>query len=137
MVAALASKGGKPRKRLKVTVGELKTNFKEKSLHDFVSANTMILFERFDISTDFLSVDPCEWPKREDFQRGIQTCKAITVVNDSAERGVKLFTDYNEILSIGEEEKQFIIKVVQDYRGKYTSHRKSDLISNLFSVILE
>lgn len=105
------------------------SNFKSKNLHDFISSETMKFFKRFEISTEFLLCDPSEWPQREDYKKGFETCKAIHVVNDSAERAVKLFSDYNEKLTKNEEQKQLIPKVVQHYRQMFPSHKKSDLVN--------
>lgn len=115
-------------RRLKIDDLELESTFKTKNLSDFVSINTMKFFDRFDITTDFLTTDPSKWEGKEDFKQGVKTCEAIQVVNDSAERGVKLFSDYNQILSMDEEEKQFIVKVVQYYLQAFPSYNRSDLI---------
>jgi hypothetical protein len=37
-------------------------------------------------------------------------------VNDTVERGVKLFEDYNRLLTNNEEEKQFLLQVVEANR---------------------
>lgn len=50
------------------------------------------------------------------------------VVNDTAERGVKLMADYNKILSRNETEKQWILLVVSKYRELYQSYHKKDLL---------
>lgn len=117
-------------KRLEEKPNEMK-KYKNKHLNDFVSANTMKFFERLQICTDFLNVDPSQWTERADWQKGYETCKAIRVVNDVAERGVKLFTDYNNILTKDEEQKQFIVKVVKDYNEKFPSHKRSSLMSSV------
>lgn len=113
--------------RYDFNVNLFKSEFQKKKLHDFVSSETMEFFSRFDISTEFLSSDPSQWPQREDYKKGIDTCKAVHVVNDSAERGVKLFSDFNLKLTKDEEQKQFISKAVQHYRQIFPSHDKSVL----------
>jgi len=40
----------------------------------------------------------------------------LRAVNDTAERGVKLFDDYNRLLTNNEEEKQFLLQVVEANR---------------------
>lgn len=51
----------------------------------------------------------------------------LTVVNDPAERGVKLIEDYNQLLTKDEEDLQFLLQVVSEYRKKFKSHAKKDL----------
>lgn len=114
-------------KRLTATVPVIKSTFKFKQMSDFVSFNTRTLFERFRAPTDFLSLDPEEWGADESYKKAKNIFEHVHVVNDSAERAVKLFSEYNFILSKDEEEKQFIVNVVQEYRSKYPSFSKADL----------
>lgn len=119
-------------------VKRVHVNFTEKhieefiqyDLSDFVTSNTMKFFERFDIDVEFLKHDPDTWMDREDYKEARKRLKAMKVVNDSAERGVKLMADYNKILSKNEEEKQFILLVVSIFRQMYKSHNKKDLLED-------
>ena len=58
---------------------------------------------------DFLQKDPLEWEDDSSFQIGLEIVIKLQVVNDAAERRVKLMEDYNKILSRSEEEKQCTI----------------------------
>ena len=42
--------------------------------------------------------------------------KKFRVVNDTAERGAKLFDDFNKLITNNEEEKQFLLQVVEANR---------------------
>lgn len=75
-----------------------------------------------------MEADPSEWNEREDFLSGLQVSKNICVVNDPAERAVKLITDFNRSLTHDEEDKQYLIQVVEKYRKMYPSHTKSSLL---------
>lgn len=99
------------------------------NLSDFVSSNTEMFFARFGISFDFLHSDPSTWELNEDYQTGIEICRQMNVVNDTAERGVKFMKDYNRVLTTNEDEKQFLMQIVAAYREKYPSFKKSCLIS--------
>ncbi|KAK0066783.1 Protein FAM192A [Biomphalaria pfeifferi] len=50
------------------------------------------------------------------FEKDKQRINDLRVVNDTAERGVKLFEDYNRLLTKNEKEKQFILQVVEANR---------------------
>ena len=76
---------------------------------------------------DFLQKDPLEWDDDNSFQTGLEIIKKLKVVNDTAEREVKLMEDYNKILSRSEEEKQCILQIVSKYRKKYPDSMKSTL----------
>lgn len=101
--------------------------FIDYSISDFVTSNTMKFFERFNIEIEFLNHDPATWMDRQDYKEARNMLKLIKVVNDSAERGVKLMSDYIKILSKNEEEKQWILLIVSLFRQMYKSHNKKDL----------
>lgn len=105
-------------------------DFKNYSLSDFVSEKTKNFFNRFGLSTAFLELDPSTWGMAFDFEEGWTFCKELLVVNDTAERGVKFMKDYNKILTNDEEHKQLLLQVVEAYRKKYSSYKKSELLNN-------
>lgn len=96
-------------------------------LSDFVSYKTKFFFSCFDLCSDFFEVDPSEWEDNEDYQTANDFCQNLFVVNDAAERGVKFMNDYNRILTRDEEELQLVFQVVDSYRKKFPSHKKSAL----------
>lgn len=102
--------------------------FKKYSLCNFVSEKTKNFFSRFSLSLEFLELDPSTWETSFAFDEGWTFCKDLLVVNDTAERGVKFIQDFNRILTNDEEEKQLLLQVVEAYRQKYPSHKKSDLM---------
>lgn len=99
----------------------------EYELHDFINENTSNFFKRFDISTDFLQKDPSEWNEMPEYQNAKQKLSELEVVNDFAERGVKLMKDFNKSSTKDEETKQFLLQVVSNYRQQYPDHSKSIL----------
>lgn len=48
----------------------------------------------------------------------------IKAVNDPAERGVKLITEYNDKLTLKDDQKQYILQIVDEYRKKYPDFKK-------------
>lgn len=51
----------------------------------------------------------------------------MRVVNDKAERGVKLIQDFNDTLTKDEDQKQFLLQVVTECRRLYPDTSKSTL----------
>lgn len=98
------------------------------NLSDFVSYKTKHFFGAFGLSTEFLKHDPSIWEVNEDYQDALDVCRNLFVVNDTAERGVQFMNDYNRILTKDEEQNQFILQCIEEYRRKCPSHNKSDLI---------
>jgi hypothetical protein len=84
----------------------------------------MNLFEALKLSRVFLDSDPEQWPGHADFEEARETVQALKVVNDSAERAVKLASDFNEVLTRDEDERQIIYQVVEYHRKLYTEPLK-------------
>ena len=57
------------------------------------------LFARFSINTNFLSKNPITWNDDPGYKSGLEKLQKTVVVNDVAERGVKLIQEYNNILT--------------------------------------
>ncbi|KAL4113798.1 hypothetical protein QTP88_017371 [Uroleucon formosanum] len=100
--------------------------FIKKELHEFVSPETVNFFSRFKISADFIDFHPDNWKEREDYKKGINILTELSVINDVAERGVKLIQEYNSILTKDENQKQFLLQV-----------QISELITNIESADVE
>jgi hypothetical protein len=128
MVSALAKE---PENARNVRGDSNKVN-EEMCLADFVNTRSKKLFERFDIDMSFLSSPPSQWDEIEAYQVGMSQMQKLRVVNDTAERGVKLFKEFNTLLTKDEQEKQFLLQVVEANRKTVpTEATKSGVISGL------
>ncbi|XP_076298843.1 uncharacterized protein LOC143217957 [Lasioglossum baleicum] len=104
--------------------------YRDKKINHFISPHSKRLFEKFLIPTSFLGKDPCTWNNDPDFKIGMNIVQGLKVVNDIAERGVKLMEDYNQLLSRNEEEKQYILQTVMEYRKQYPDATKQSLLKD-------
>jgi hypothetical protein len=103
---------------------------KFKCISDFINSSSVQLFHRFNIKTDFLNEDPILWYNNQNFIQGLQKFSNLKVVNDAAERGVKLISDYNNLITKNEDQKQFLIQTIHDYRQRYPDAKKDTLRNN-------
>jgi len=129
MVGALNRDTNSPNentKRIQVQINKIPELFNN-GIEQFVSNETGRFFERFNLKDDFLKTDPLMWHKNENFVKGLELVNKLRVVNDSAERGVKLMEEYNQLLTKNEKQKQFVLQVVSDYRRKFPSTTKESL----------
>lgn len=69
-----------------------------------------------------------EWSNDVEYERGKKIAN-IKVTNDTAERGVKLVEDYNAKLSAKEEQKQYMLQIVADYRKMYPDSKKETIVN--------
>ncbi|XP_050521710.1 uncharacterized protein LOC126894618 [Daktulosphaira vitifoliae] len=114
------------------------TRILNENLEDFICGKSMQFFKRFNIDTSFLIIDPSLWSTDEHFKISIlilisifnNLINSINVVNDIAERGVKLMEEFNTKIANDEKQKQYLLQVVNDYRSKYPDFKKSILLDN-------
>ena len=93
------------------------------TLADFASSNSRFLLTALGPS-DFLDVDPAEWPARQDYQLARRRAESLNVVNDFAERGVALIQSYSAIITKDEEQRQFLLQVVEDHRRRFPEAKR-------------
>ena len=95
----------------------------DSKLEDFVSSNTIRFFEGIGLSSTFLNKDPNEWFGDSTYIVAKNIVEHIKVVNDNAERGVSLITEYNRLHTCNEEKtvstEQFLLQVVSSHRFRY------------------
>ena len=96
-----------------------------KGIHDFVTTSTKRFFQILDLSEEFLQYDPDEWGFQETYKLSQRIAQNVKVVNDLAERGVALMQTFNSSLTRSEEQKQFLLQVVEDHRKKFKTPTKS------------
>jgi len=84
---------------------------KEEIILDLVTERTKRVFRRFNVNTDFFKKPPSEWDKCELYRKGEEYIKKVKVVNDSAERGIRLLEEYNRVITKDESQKQYVFKV--------------------------
>ncbi|EFN80127.1 hypothetical protein EAI_01437, partial [Harpegnathos saltator] len=70
---------------------------------------------------------PLTWHKNESFVKKLELVNKLKVVNDSAEKGVKFMKNYNKLLTKNEQQKQYMLHIVSDYRRKFRGYKKETL----------
>ena len=69
---------------------------------DLIGPETWFLFETLDLDRSWLYLSPELWPSSESYQKAKTFVCNLKVVNDAAERNVKLYADYAAILTENE-----------------------------------
>jgi len=100
-------------------------------LTDLVTVNTHHFFGYLEVPQNFLNNDPDKWNEDEDYVRSKNFLQNLTVVNDLSERGVALIEQYNSILTKDEDQKQFLLQVVEDHRHRFPDSSKKTLAAEL------
>lgn len=97
------------------------------NLNSFVDANFFKFFNRFYINQHFLNTHPNEWDNRPDFKDHVLRLSKLKVVNDSAERGIAMISTFNNSITQDEDQKQFLLQVIEKHRKEFPTCKKSTL----------
>lgn len=101
-----------------------------KELDDLVDASSMSVLKSMQIDIQFMFDNHTNtWNQLESYQKSKKIVDSFHVVNDCAERTLKLMTDFNESLTSDEAEMQRVIQVVEGNRDKIPKGKKSVLAS--------
>ncbi|KAK0053559.1 hypothetical protein Bpfe_017019 [Biomphalaria pfeifferi] len=97
---------------------KLTSESEQLKLEDLVTERTTSFFdvlmeEGKEKSQTFLKKPPGQWTSDPVFKKFYELAAHMTVVNDVAERGISLIEKYNDTLTKNEEQKQFILRLVQ------------------------
>ena len=107
------------------------SKFCDLSVADFVTQRSLSLLEALHLSCEFLTTPVNLWSKCDDYIGACKIVQALKVVNDCAERAVKLATDFNEILTKDERQQQLLYQVVEHHRNLLpTSATKEELLKS-------
>jgi hypothetical protein len=99
------------KKKLFIKLDNLEYFLNKDLPQEIITNNSKKLFDRFEISQDFLQLDPMHWKDQDSYKKGRKIINSLRVVNDTAERGVKLMEEFNSKFTYDESQKQFILQV--------------------------
>ena len=99
-----------------------------KKLHNFVTKSTINFFTILGLSHEFLQVDPSDWEFQPEYQESKRLVLSLKVINDLAERGVALIQEFNSSLTRNQEQKQYLLQVVENHRKKFSAPTKSSAV---------
>ena len=92
-----------------------------------LGAGSLFIFDRMKFDMAWLSKPINDW----EFDSGFQELKAfvfsLTSVNDSAERSVKLISDFCGIITKSSKSRRELLEVVEKNRNQYSDFRKVTL----------
>ena len=104
-------------------------SFQHCVLSDFVTERSLNLFTALKIDRSFLSTDPDEWAEATEYLNVRRTVSAVRCVNDCAERAVKLATDFNQVLTNDESQRQLVFQLVEYHRKHINEPLKKNYIT--------
>lgn len=109
-----------PKRLMKMNI----TGLVNMTVANFVTKTTSNFFRTLGIQYGFIYVDPDLWNDRDDYRQGRDIVHQLKVMNDIAEQGVTLIEEYNSILTNDEDQKQYLLQIVQDHRKRFPNCNK-------------
>ena len=101
-----------------------------KQLSDFASVRSKQLFCSLKVDMEFLKLHPIKWEMNDSYISAKSRVNSLKVVNDAAERGVALIQTFNAVLTNQEEQKQYLMQVVDQHRSMFPKPNKSIVVKD-------
>ena len=92
-----------------------------------IGQKSWTVFNLLGHNADWLKQSPAEWAKDEEFNEANTILRNLKVVNDPAERAIKMITEYASSITHNEEEKQYLLQIVENHRNLIPVVKKSVL----------
>ena len=73
-------------------------------------------YVRFKINSNFLQSDVSSWSENDLYLKDKSQLETLKAIKDIAERAVMLMQDFYGLLTADEEQKQFLLRCVQEHR---------------------
>ena len=100
------------------------------TLVDLVTPTSWFILHKLHISGSFLELPVCEWENAPEFLRLDSYVSTVKVVNDIAERGIKLCTEV--IQKTGSEDmRKDLLHVIENHRHTVSSTTKRSMLEEL------
>jgi hypothetical protein len=93
------------------------------TLADLAGPDSWFTFHILELNPEFLNEDVSDWPQHAAYQASAVNLQAVNVINDGAERGVKLSSDFLSSVK-SEEHYQNVLQVVEQDRKQTPNLRK-------------
>ena len=96
-------------------------------LSDFVETESLLMFDEYGFSKEWLGKPVDTWKNYESFREMESWVRTLKVINDIAERGIALVTEYCKTLTKDSEDLQNLLQVVEQHRKEYPDVNKATL----------
>ena len=96
-------------------------------LPDLVEEDSWLTFNVLELKGEWLSEDPKDWDKSDEYRLMCEFVSALKVTNDTAERGVQLVQKFAHTLTTEEADMQWLLQGVEDHRKKFQDFSKVTL----------
>ena len=108
-------------------IPQINKNKKKYSIPEFIGDQSLHMFNSSGCTTTWLTQPPEKWEEDPDYVKMKNIFSGVKYVNDPAERCVKLIEDYSSSIVRDEEEKQYLLQLVEKHRRDLPTMSKKAL----------
>lgn len=113
MVQALNNRGEEEfPKRISITAANISIT----TITSLITQNTKQIFTALNINKNVLLKPPQNWKEDDHYIFGLNRVNKLAVTNDHAERGIAFMTSFNNCLTNNEEQRKYLLQVVEMLR---------------------
>ena len=98
-------------------------------LSKLIGNGSMFFFDILGFDREWLNLHVTQWETNESFKEMKDFIKYLKTTNDSAERGVKMISDFANCLTKDDSQRADIIQVVQKHRNFHPDIKKSNFVN--------
>lgn len=104
-------------------------------ISSFVGSKSFLLFQLLGIDTTFLFDDVEDWTSDPRYQEGEAHVNGLKVLNDAAERAMALITNYHNVVTKDESQRQYLLQSMEFHQNVYPKATKTCLAKNLLPTL--
>ena len=94
---------------------------------NLIGPESYLLFERLNIDVEWLTKPVDQWDLDPDYQLAHKFVRTVKVVNDAAERGIKLISDFATSITTDLEQRAALLQGVERHRRDFPDFDKKTL----------
>ena len=97
------------------------------TLADLVGPECHLLLDTLSIESDWLLQPVVTCPRSDDYSKALEYVSNVKVVNDIAERGVKMMSDFANIITTDSQQREYVLQIVEYNHERFDSFKKQTL----------
>ena len=100
-------------------------------LFEFIGNGSLFIFDQLHFNKDWLKLPIAQWKDNESYNEMKRFFQCLLVTNDTAERGIKLLTDYANSITKDPKDRENMLQIVEDHRRLFPDQNKATLSRGL------
>ena len=100
-------------------------------LSEFCGRGSLFIFDQLSFDKNWLKLPIDQWKNNEPYNEMKRFIECLLVTNDTAERGVKLVSDFANSITKDPQDREYLLQIVEQHRRLFPDQNKSTLSKGL------